>query len=144
MYDCNHQAEPTEITAYIRDESVAQNSPAAVKPLTSAWASWPAPMKPTLILPATGNGGRKFLISTSSNCVELYWQTSPYFRKHAAAHILGHTTSTDTELKKYKSWRERGGNSPWVNVNSSQEHCRNFFGPLSTCLKALLYLRRGT
>lgn len=27
------------------------NSPAAVKPLTSAWASWPAPMKPTLILP---------------------------------------------------------------------------------------------
>lgn len=27
------------------------NSPAAVKPLTRAWASWPAPMKPTLILP---------------------------------------------------------------------------------------------
>ena len=31
--------------------SMTHNSPAAVKPLTRAWASWPAPMKPTLILP---------------------------------------------------------------------------------------------
>lgn len=39
-------------TAQTRIPSVTRNSPAAAKPLTSAWAAWPAPMKPTLIIPA--------------------------------------------------------------------------------------------